>query len=208
MVDEANKANFHKIRHEIMAGLPITALANMFRTSRQNVRRKLAGIKPVGDRHGDPIYDIAEAAQCLVKPQVDLAAYIKTLRPVDVPVALQKQFWDGQNGRLKYMEEAGDLWRTAKVQYLIGELFKLIRQRVQLLADTVERQTGLTDAQRKIITGISDAMLIDLSHTITEAFKGYEAKDERDDALENGPPDTISMGDDSPEDSDDENGGL
>lgn len=179
----------------IMEGVPVTTLADMFRTTRQVVRRKLADVKPIGFRDGNPMYDIAEAASWLIKPRVDLAEYIKTLRPNDVPVALQKQFWDAQNGRLKYMTEAEQLWHTVKVQMAVGELFKLVRQRVQLLADTVERQTGLTDEQRRIIEGISDAMLEDLHASVVEHFKDYKLDGERDDVFENGPPSMVSLDD-------------
>lgn len=185
----AEVKGFHKRRAEMQEGVSCTFLAEAFHVSPHVVRRKLNSLKPVGERGGDPIYDLAEAAQYLVKPRVDLAAYIKNLRPQDVPVALQKQFWDSQNGRLKYMQEAGELWRTEAVQHLVGDLYKLIRQRVQLLADTVERQTGLTDEQRRIIMAISDNMLIDLSASIKEAFTEYEQQhSERDDVYENGPP--------------------
>ena len=135
----------------MMEGVPVSLLADMFHTSRQNVRHKAGRRETDRIPRRKPLYDIAHAAERLVKPKVDLAAYIKTLRPADVPVALQKQFWDAQNGRLKYMTDAEDLWHSVKVQMAIGDLFKLIRQRVQLLADTVERQTGLTDEQRRII---------------------------------------------------------
>lgn len=188
----------------MMEGVPVSLLADMFHTSRQNVRRKLADVKPIAYRDGNPLYDIAHAAERLVKPKVDLAAYIKTLRPADVPVALQKQFWDAQNGRLKYMTDAEDLWHSVKVQMAIGDLFKLIRQRVQLLADTVERQTGLTDEQRRIIEGISDAMLEDLHDSIIENFKEYKVEGERDDVFEKGPPDSSLADDDDDDDEDDE----
>jgi hypothetical protein len=184
----AASTGFHEARRIVHEGLPITELAKLFRTSNQNVRRKLAGLKPAGDRSGDPIYNIADAAQYLVKPQVDLAEYIKTLRPADVPVAIQKQFWDAQNGRLKFMEDAKHLWHTARVQHAVGELFKLIRQRVQLLADTVERQAGLTDEQRQILEGISDGLLEDLYHEVREQFGALKVEGERDDVFENGPP--------------------
>lgn len=197
----------HQIRSEIMTGLPITELAKMFRTSNQNVRRKLASVKPVGERAGDPIYNIADAAPFLVKPQIDLEEYIKTLRPVDMPVAIQKQFWDSQNGRLKFMQDAEHLWHTVKVQHVIGELYKVVRQRVQLMADTVERQVGITDEQRKIIQGISDGMLNDLHDSVIEHFKDFKLEGERDDIFENGVP-MAQVAPDDIADDDDPFGGL
>lgn len=187
----------HEFRRQLQQGVSATFLAEMFHVSPHVIRRKINSLKPVGERGGDPIYDLAEAAQYLVKPRVDLAEYIKNLRPQDAPVALQKQFWDSQNGRLKYMLEAGELWRTEAVQHLVGDLYKLIRQRMQLLADTIERETSLTDEQRAIITRTADDTLISLTQTITEAFSDYEASKERDDVFENGPPGPPAMDDET-----------
>lgn len=200
-----DSTGFHKRRAEIQEGVSCTFLGQVFHMAPSAVRRKINSLKPVGERGGDPIYDLAEAAQFLVKPRIDLAEYIKTLRPQDVPVALQKQLWDSQNSKLRYMQDAGELWHTHKVQHVVAELFKTIRQRVLLMADTLDRRGGLTDVQRKAITEISDNLLLDLGKAITEQFKDYEAKGERDDVFENGPPQPGPIGDDQ---EDDEFGGL
>jgi hypothetical protein len=193
----------HKRRAELASGLPVTELATLFRTNRQNVRKKLAGVKPIGDRAGDPVYDIYDAAQVLVKPNVDLAEYIKTMRPNDVPPALQKQFWDGQLGRQKFEELAGNLWRTEKVQLAMADLLKIVRQQIQLMSDTVERETGLTEEQRKIIFGISDNVQDSLHKAVLNHFQNYTPVDERDPVFEHGPPaQNIDTGDDFASDAD------
>lgn len=178
----------HKRRAEIASGLPVTELAKIFRTNNLNVRRKLASVKPIGERAGDPVYDIADAAACLVKPRVDLAEYIKTLRPADVPVALQKQFWDAQLGRQKFEEQAGQLWRTEKVQTAVGDVFKVVRQKVRLFADAVDRESALNEEQRVILTRMSDELLEDMFKAVVEHFTDYDSSEERDDIYENGPP--------------------
>lgn len=191
----------HKRRAEIASGLPVTELAKIFRTSILNVRRKLADVKPIGERAGDPVYDIAEAAEWLVKPKVDLAAYIKTLRPADVPVALQKQFWDAQLGRQKFEEQAGHSWRTEKVQEAIGDVLKVVRQKVRLFTDTVDRESTLTEEQRAIVTRLSDELLEDMYKGVLEHFQDYDDTNERDDIYENGPPQpaAIAEGEEEPE---------
>lgn len=183
------------LRNLVARGLPVSLLADVFGCSKHTVRRKVANLKPVGGKEAEPLYDLREAAEVLVKPKGDMAEYIKNLRPQDVPPALQKQFWDAQNSRLKYMEDAGQLWHTTRVQMAIGELFKLIRQRVQLLADTTERQIGLTDAQRAIIEGMSDSLLEDLHEQIIALFAEMKLDGERDETFENGPP-MVSFDDD------------
>lgn len=190
----------HKRRAEIASGLPVTELAKIFRTNILNVRRKLASVKPIGERAGDPVYDIADAAACLVKPRVDLGEYIKTLRPADVPVALQKQFWDSQLGRQKFEENAGQLWRTEKVQTAVGDVFKVVRQKVRLFSDSVDRESALTEEQRAIITRMADELLEDMFKAVVEHFSDYDASAERDDIYENGPPKADAPGEaDEPE---------
>lgn len=178
----------HKRRAEIASGLPVTELAKLFRTNILNVRRKLAGVKPIGDRAGDPVYDICDAAQMLVKPNIDIAEYIKTMRPNDVPAALQKQFWDAQLGRQKFEENAGHLWRTEKVQLAMADLLKIVRQQLQLLADTVERETSLTPEQRAVINRIADDVQDSTYKKMVGHFSNYTPEDERDPVFEHGPP--------------------
>ena len=193
----------HKRRAEIAGGLPVTELAKIFHTSILNVRRKLADVRPIGERSGDPVYDIAEAAEWLVKPKVDLAEYIKTLRPADVPVALQKQFWDAQLGRQKFEELAGHSWRTEKVQTAIGDVLKVVRQKVRLFSDTVDRESTLNEEQRVILQRLSDELLEDMYKGVLEHFRDYDDTNERDDIYENGPPTPPAL-----DEADDDFGGL
>lgn len=189
----------------LMAGLPVSTLARLFRIERDTVRRKIAGLKPIGERKGVPLYNVGEAAEYLVTPKVDLEAYLKKLRPQDMPQAIQKSFWDAQNGRLKFMTDAGHLWHTVKVQQTVAEIFKIVRQRVLLFSDTVERQTSLTDEQRRIVTAMGDGLLDDMHAAIVEHFKNAPPSGERDDIFENGPP-SANLG--QGEDEEDEWGGL
>lgn len=190
----------HKRRAEIAGGLPVTELAKIFRTNVLNVRRKLAGVKPIGDRMGDPVYDIADAAEWLVKPKVDIAEYIKALRPGDVPVALQKQFWDAQLGRQKFDEQAGHSWRTEKVQTAFGDVFKIVRQKVRLFTDTVDRESTLSEEQRVIVTRLADELLESAYRSVLEHFEDYDGSGERDDIYENGPPQPKTAPDDEADD--------
>lgn len=172
----------------LMQGLPVSTLARLFRLERDTIRRKIADLKPIGERKGVPLYNIADVAERVVTPKVDLEAYLKKLRPQDMPQAIQKSFWDAQNGRLKFMQDAGHLWRTERVQQTIAELFKIVRQRTLLFADTVERQTSLTEDQRRVIQAMADGLLDDMHAAIVENFKNSPVEGGRDDIFENGPP--------------------
>ena len=179
---------YRQVYDWLMKGLPVSTISRLFRMEVDTARRKIRDLKPVGERNGYPLYNVAEAAEFLVQPKVDLEAYLKKLRPQDMPQGIQKQFWDAQNGRLKFMADAGHLWRTDKVQRAVADLFKVVRQRTMLFADTVDRQTGLTDEQRAIVQAMADGLLNDLHDAVIEHFKNLPVDGDRDEIFEKGPP--------------------
>ena len=197
---------YRQVYDWLMKGLPVSTISRLFRMEVDTARRKIRDLKPVGERNGYPLYNVAEAAEFLVQPKVDLEAYLKKLRPQDMPQGIQKQFWDAQNGRLKFMADAGHLWRTDKVQRAVADLFKVVRQRTMLFADTVDRQTGLTDEQRAIVQAMADGLLNDLHDAVIEHFKNLPVDGDRDEIFEKGPPSaTLNK---STEEEDDPFGGL
>lgn len=187
-IETTEDIGYRRVYDWLMKGLPVSTIARLFRMEVDTVRRKIRDLKPVGERNGYPLYNVAEAAEFLVQPKVDLEAYLKKLRPQDMPQGIQKQFWDAQNGRLKFMADAGHLWRTDRVQHVVADAFKVIRQRVLLFADTVDRQTGLEEAQRAIVQNMADGLLNDLHDAIIEHFKNLPPDMERDEIYEKGPP--------------------
>lgn len=175
-------------RAVMFGGLTTTQLSKVFRKDIKTTRRAIATVKPIGQRGGADIYDIADAAPYLCKPHGDdLANVIKNLTPREVPVVLQKPFWAAQNERLKYQEAAGVLWKQTAVQDAVTDLLKIVRQNVQLMTDTVERQTGLTPDQRTIINNIADGTLLGIYEEIKKHFANYDALGQRDSVLEEGP---------------------
>jgi hypothetical protein len=203
-IETSEDIGYRQVYDWLMKGLPASTISRLFRMEVDTCRRKIRDLKPVGERNGYPLYSVAEAAEFLVQPRVDLEAYLKKLRPQDMPQGIQKSFWDAQNGRLKFMADAGHLWRTDRVQFVIADAFKVIRQRVLLFADTVDRQTGLTEEQRTIVQNMADGLLEDLHAAIIEHFKNLPAEMERDEIFEKGAPGaTLNKSDDE-----DEWGGL
>jgi hypothetical protein len=181
---------------EIALGLTAAQLAKIFRTSTINVQRKVSLLSPVGFRNNAPIYDIAEAAQFLVKATADIEQLLKEMRPSDMPASLQKDFWGAQLQRQTYEEKAGKLWKTDRVQEAFGSIFKLIRQRVVLFTDTVDRQHELSTSQRLVVQTMADALLEDIRLGVVDLFENnYDPAGERDDVFENGPPKAKGGGD-------------
>lgn len=179
---------FHAAQQDVLQGLSASRLAAIFHTSVEIVRRKLTGLAPVAQYNGHDLYDIAEAAQRLVKPTVDVEEYIQKMRPQDLPARLGKDFWAAQRSRQQFEEEAGDLWRTEKVQHVIGDLVKLFRQRVMLFTDTVERQHTLTIDQRRVVQALADGLLEDTYAEVLKYFADYDPAGDHDTILEDGPP--------------------
>lgn len=175
-----DKRSSRNEQQELFSGLSVTKLALGFRMTQESIRRKLAGVEPIGYYKGAPRYDVFEAAQVLVKPKID-ARFLRSLRPKDLPAGLQKDFWNAQNARLKFEEEAGDLWRTERVRQAFGLVFKAIRQSLTLVPDTLERQMGLSNEQRDAVQAMMDKLMEDVHTEISKYFEHFQYNDEHPD---------------------------
>jgi hypothetical protein len=159
---------------EFFHGMTIPRLAQLFRLDRRTVTEKLRALRPTGERRGAPTYHVVDVAPYLVEPIVDIEKYLQNIGPGDLPAPLQAQYWNAQNGRLKYKQEAGDLWRTQAVLEVFTGVFRSITQSLRLLADRVEAQTGLTFEQRAIIEKeISDKGLDLVRRRLIDDFSMY-----------------------------------
>lgn len=159
---------------EFFNGMTIPRLAQLFRLDRRTVTEKLRPLRPTGERRGAPTYHVVDAAPYLVDPIVDIEEYLKNIGPSGLPPSLQAQYWNAQNGKLKYKEQAGDLWRTQQVLEVLTGVFRSLTQSLRLLADRVEAQTGLTPEQRAIIEReVSDKAIDMLRQRLIEDFEFY-----------------------------------
>lgn len=159
---------------EFFHGMTVPRLAQLFRLDRRTVTEKLRALRPTGERRGAPTYQVVDAAPYLVEPIVDIAEYLKNAGPGDLPAALQAQYWNAQNGRLKYLEQSKDLWRTAQVLEVLTTAFRSLSQSLRLLADRVEAQVGITTQQREVIEKeISDKAINFLRQRLVGDFEFY-----------------------------------
>ena len=169
-----------KPRDEVTSELLATGEASMaqigqlFRTDAKTLPKRLRRLKPVATRSGVNVYSIRDAAAYLVKPGYSIEQYIRTMHFSELPVGLQKEFWAGLKSRQSYEMQAGDLWPTAQVVEALAEALKQARMTILLFAETVERETGVTDAQRKVIRRLTDGLIDDLRESLVEKFKDYE----------------------------------
>ena len=153
---------------DVFAGVSPTWLAHAFQMDLMTVKKKLALCPELRRERTTKIYSLRQAAQYLVAPKVDIAQWIKTLNPKDLPPLLQDSYWSAALKRQSFEEKAGDLWRTADVLYVFGELAKEIKTSVTLWGDNVQRVTGLSDKQMEVLTAQQDGLLTTIHRIMVE----------------------------------------
>jgi hypothetical protein len=168
-----------KERNEVTSELLATGeatmsqLAQLFETDAKTLPRRLHGLRPSGVRNNASTFKIRDAAARLVKPGYSIEQYLQRMHPNELPVGLMKEFWAGQKSRQEYEIKAGDLWSTAQVVESLAEAFKVARMTILLMPETVERETGVTDAQRKVLRRLTDGLIDELRESLVEKFSSY-----------------------------------
>jgi hypothetical protein len=152
----------------------IAQIAQLFRTDPKTLPKRLRRLKPIHTRRGVNVYSIRDAAAYLVKPGYSIEQYIRNMHFSDLPVGLQKEFWASLKSRQSYEMQAGDLWPTAQVVEALAEAFKQARMTILLFPETVERESGVTDEQRKVLRRLADGLIDDLREALEKKFEGYE----------------------------------
>lgn len=160
-------------------GVTMSDLAIIFHMDRRNCSEKIRNLKPSMIRDGHPVYRIDEASRHLMDPLVDIEAYIKQLRPNDLPPLLLKEFWAGQLNKQKFDLNDANLWPTSDVMAVLADTFKKLKTGILLFADTIEAKSDLTDKQRKLINELSDGLLVELHRTLVEGDIDDEVKPKR-----------------------------
>jgi hypothetical protein len=158
--------------HTINGGVSVAWLMKAFRMGRAGVERKLIGCKPIGQgKHSTPLYDLPEAASYIVKPRLDLASHLKTLKADDLPEKLRESYWNAKLKQQRFEERAGNLWRTEAVLTLFSVVLQDIRSKLQIIPDQVDRAVGLTPEQIEGTTRVVDAIQDDIHKYILQMGK-------------------------------------
>lgn len=156
-----------------LGGVTIAFLAQVFKMDEKRVKRKLVNC-PVKQRRRrgvtqvQHLYDLATAASYLVDPKIDPEDIIKSLRKEDLPPSISTAYWDAQLKRQKWEEQAGQLWRTSTISAVIGSMFQTIKFTIQLWADTLEQQTGITEEQREVLNTLTDELQASMFGSLRE----------------------------------------
>lgn len=149
----------------LSVGGTITDLAALFGLDRKEVRGRIGDVPPRGKRGNLDVWRVRDVAPRLVRIDDNMTEMVRRVlatHHTDLPKMLSKEFWYGQNQRLRYMRDVGDLWDTAAVVALASEVFKTLRLSLMLASDSVERETGLSPRQREIIENLMHEALNDM----------------------------------------------
>ena len=176
------------IQRMMAQGITIPDIASLYGISHEDVKAALKFVKPMrGAQIRTAVYGLWEAMGALRGEDSSgvstdqIADYIAKMKPSQLPVALQSEFWSAQTKRLKYQEEVGDLWRTAAVQRVVADLLRIVRQSMTLMKDNVDQQTALTPRQAALVQGIADAVLGEMRDAVIEHFKGWDGVMDKED---------------------------
>ena len=157
--DEAQNLSSKDVSAMLLYGVSVQQLARLFRLTRPGVEKKLRNARPIDlGSHGNPLYDLADAASYLIEPKIDIEEYLSMIKPERLPDHLRETFWNAKLKRQRYEEKAGDLWRTAKVMEVVGELLLDIGNKLNLIPDRIERMPGLTPEQYRLVRSAVDAV--------------------------------------------------
>lgn len=175
--DAASKAHAEAVTSEaaeVRAGVTQTWLASAFKMDTRTVKHRLGRLKPLGPfgPRNAMVYDFGDAVTLLAKPPPDqFAAYMKTLRVQDLPTHLQESYWGALRKKQLWELHAGELWKTADVLDVLGEVFQILKSTIQLWPDNLDPKGEMNAGQRDALTEMTEALLAELHARLVEMPK-------------------------------------
>lgn len=172
----------------VRKGAPAEWFAKLLGIGRTTVNRKIPDtVDPVHvNAKGTKYYRPSEVLPYLVQPH-DLKTHLLKMNPRDLPERLRKEFWGARKLEQEVRLRAGDLWQTADVRTVLGDLMKLTKDSVRLWTDTIDGSVGLTSEQVALLDELSRKLLSDYADAVAQyAANGVtpsqESELEEDDA--------------------------
>lgn len=140
-------------------GISVQQLARMFKITRHLAEVKLRNCRPMDlGAHGNPLYDLAEAAAYLIEPKIDIDEYLSNVKSDRLPEHLREGIWNARLKQQRFEVNAGDLWRTSKVMEVVGELLLDFAGKLSQIPEQAERIGGLNADQYKKLRAIVDSV--------------------------------------------------
>lgn len=150
----------------VMRGVTEGWLATVLGIGRTTVRRKLEGVEPkkvLGNN--TKLYDVRECLPYLVPPH-DLKQHLMRMNPKDLPERLRKEFWSSRKAEQDVRLRSKDLWLSADVHRVLGDLMKLIKDSVTLWTDTIDESVGLSSEQVDVLDDLARKLLTDFAGAV------------------------------------------
>ncbi len=132
--------------------LSISRLSQLTGISRETIARKIAGVKPAGNRAGHPVYALRDVGPALWGETFSSAV----TNPDDLPPKDRKDWYDSELKRLQYEQDLTKLLKAEEVRAAWASALKAIMLTLDTLVDVVERDAGLTPEQASIIQRVID----------------------------------------------------
>lgn len=162
----------------LFRGATLQDLSDLFGVRRQEVRGRIGDVPARGKFLGQETWHVRDVANRLTNfndNDTELIDRILATHHTDLPKMLSKEYWYGQNQRLRYLRDVGELWDTSAVVALASEVFKTLRLSLMLASDAVERETGLTVKQREIIENLMHEALNEAREKLVANLAGQRA---------------------------------
>lgn len=155
--------------YAVQQGVTIRWLAIVFAMTDHMVKTRLKTLAPISvGGYNQPLYSVPEAAALLVEPKTDLKDFLTSIKEDDLPDDLRLKFWNARRARNKVLQEEGEHFHQADVMAKFSEMLLSVREKLQLIPEKVERMTGITPEQYKLIRGAVDAVQEEMYKAILE----------------------------------------
>lgn len=152
--------------HKIAGGftVSISTLATEFGMDRKTVARRLdaSGITPADQVRGYPVYRLRDAVKAIFGlslerriPEPDEGS---AMDPTRLPPMERRAWYQSENERLEVERKKGQLVPASTVEAEFAVLIKGMVQRLDTLADVLERDAALTPAQVEIVQRTVDSV--------------------------------------------------
>jgi hypothetical protein len=152
--------------NDLLVGASINQLGQMFDLDRRTVTDRLKGISPSGKRGGHSIYKISDVAPMLINGYMREDEIDEKRRRMKA--SEEKDFWESQNKRLKFLESNGDLWRTEKVVEVFAVVFKQFRESIVVFIDNLEHESGLPPETIDKVKRFGDGLLVEVREKLLQ----------------------------------------
>jgi hypothetical protein len=132
----------------VMRGVNVSWLSQTFDMNPQTIKRRLRDCPVLHRRKEGFIYDLKIAVAYLIEPVFNIDEYMKTAKIEDLPVRLQKEFWEAKTKRRNYEADAGDLWRTEQIMDVFADAFQAVKYTTSLWLAEMDRERGVSTEDR------------------------------------------------------------